>query len=171
MTTFFYLKPLKEYKTVKPYHINVPQWALSGHRQSNEVSGPVSNIPVRDIRGREKDFSLDRNGFQIFKETDSRKESMTGCLTYEDYADPEKVMGQARLAVESFLKRKLGAEVVVAFSHQVRQVPKTGKRCPLFEVFAHTLLRSDAAMPNFPLYHEAQKERFHNQSKAFTLAS
>jgi hypothetical protein len=118
-TTFFYLKPLEEYKIVKPYHINIPQWALPGQRQSNEVSGPVSNILVRDIRGREKDFSLDRNGFQIFKETDSGKESMTSCLTYENYADPEKVMERARPAAESFLKRKLGAEVVVAFSHQV----------------------------------------------------
>jgi hypothetical protein len=44
---------------------------------------------------------------------------MTGCLTYEDYADPEKVMEGARPAVESFLRRKLGAELVVAFSHQV----------------------------------------------------
>lgn len=123
-TTFFYLKSLEEYKTVKPYHINVPQWALPQQKQSNEVSGPVHNVPVSGLRGKENNFSLDDNGFQVFKETDGEKESMTGCLTYDDYADPGKVLERARPAVESFLKRKLGAEVVVAFSHQVRRRDK-----------------------------------------------
>lgn len=97
---------------------------------------------------------------------------MTGCLAYEDYADPEKVMQRARPAVESFLKRKLVAEAVVAFSHQVSTAGSTDlERCPVFETFAHALPRSDAAMPNFQLYHEAQKEPFHNQYKAFMLVS
>src|SRR6266568_1138544 len=47
-STFWYLKPLEEYKTVKPYHVNVPQWALPGQLQSNEVSAPYPNIRVSD---------------------------------------------------------------------------------------------------------------------------
>jgi hypothetical protein len=120
-STFWYLKPLEEYKTVKPYHINVPQWALPRQLQSNEVSAPYPNIRVSDLRGRERDMTLDQNGFGVFEESRSDEESMVGCLTYDDYADVQKVLERGRPAVESFLKRTLGADAVVAFSHQVRR--------------------------------------------------
>jgi hypothetical protein len=117
--TFHYLEDLEEYKTTKPYHINIPSWALPTGQQSNEVSIPYYNIHVEGVRDKAEQFTLDRNGFQIEKEDERGINSVYDCLDFEEYADEQRVKGVIRPAVEHFLKRKLpGAQDVIAFSSQ-----------------------------------------------------
>ncbi len=65
---------------------------------------------------------MDRNGFQVIKETTSGPQSMVDCITFEEYTDGRKVKEVVIPAVESFLKRNIaGAEDVIAFSTQVSE--------------------------------------------------
>ncbi|PGH08511.1 hypothetical protein AJ80_07831 [Polytolypa hystricis UAMH7299] len=120
--TFYYLKDLPEYKTTKPYHINVPSWALPPGQQCNEVSVALSNIPVTGLRSQLHHFTLDRNGFQVEREDERGPRSLFDCISPGEYDEANKVKDRVRPAVESFLKRKIpGAEDVIAFSSQVRR--------------------------------------------------
>ncbi|KKZ61378.1 hypothetical protein EMCG_03984 [[Emmonsia] crescens] len=117
---FYYLKDLPEYRTAKPYHINVPEWALPPGQQSNEVSVPYSNISVTGLRSQLHHFTLDRNGFQVEREEERGPYSLYDCIEFEEYAEEKKVKERVRPAVESFLKRKIPeAEDVIVFSSQV----------------------------------------------------
>ncbi|KAG4438248.1 hypothetical protein IFR05_006276 [Cadophora sp. M221] len=127
VASFYYLEDRPEYKTCKPYHINIPSWALPPGQQTNEVSIPYHDIPVTSLRGRLESFTLDRNGFQVLKEDKRGPESLIDCISFEEYADEDKVKRVVRPAVESFLKRNIqGVEDVIAFSTQIR------RRDPLF---------------------------------------
>ncbi|OJD10912.1 hypothetical protein AJ78_08200 [Emergomyces pasteurianus Ep9510] len=120
--TFYYLKDLPEYRVTKPYHINVPEWALPPGQQSNEVSAPFSNISVTGIRSQLHHFTLDQNGFQVEREEERGPHSLYDCINFEEYAEEKKVKERVRPAVESFLKRKIpGVEDVIAFSTQIRR--------------------------------------------------
>lgn len=116
--TFWYLKPLELYQTGKPYHINIPASTLPVGLQLNQVSEAYHGIMVENNRGKEQEFTLDRNGFQILREGDgggASKEggeaSLSRCLGY--------VKARYRPEVERFLKEKLGADMAVAFAHEV----------------------------------------------------
>ena len=139
-TTFHYLSPLPLYQTTKPYHINIPPTALGVGQQSNEVSRPYHDISVADLRGRERDFSLDQSGFAIFSDREVEREGQkreqedsnvstteeqaegtipSTCLRYEEYDDQERIRSVYRRAVEEWLRRVLGAKEVAAFTHEV----------------------------------------------------
>ncbi|RDW85280.1 hypothetical protein BP6252_02870 [Coleophoma cylindrospora] len=125
--TFHYLKSLPLYHTTKPFHINIPSWALPSGQQTNEVSQAYHSIPVVGLRGKTHNFTLDTNGFQVELEGETGRNSLVDCITFDEYADERKVKEIVRPAVENFLKRKIPeAEDVVAFSTQVR------RRDPLF---------------------------------------
>ncbi|KAH7310950.1 hypothetical protein BKA65DRAFT_518344 [Rhexocercosporidium sp. MPI-PUGE-AT-0058] len=127
IASFHYLEDRPEYKTCKPYHINIPSWALPPGQQTNEVSIPFHDIPVTSLRGRLHDFTLDHNGFQVVKEDQHGPESLVDYISLEEYSDEHKVKELVRPAVESFLKRNIeGVEDVIAFSSQIR------RRDPLF---------------------------------------
>lgn len=105
---------------MKPYHINIPSWALPLGKQSNEVSQAYDHIPIQSLRGMENKFQLDKQGFQITKETERGQLSLCDCLKPGDFADREKVKSFVRPAVEDFVKRALpDAENAFAFSTQV----------------------------------------------------
>lgn len=121
----WYLKPLHLYQTEKPYHINLPANALGSHAQSNEVSEEYAGIQIEDLRGFENDFTLDKNGFQIFQDTDCSNSSV--CSTYgtsavptsDFYDDPDLVRKYYYPTIERFLKEKLKAQLVKPFTHEV----------------------------------------------------
>ncbi|KAL9124674.1 MAG: hypothetical protein Q9217_006019 [Psora testacea] len=113
-----------------PYHINIPSTALTPGQQSNEVSRPYHNILVQDIRGRERDFTLDRNGFVVLSDQSSNKprderERPSTCLLYEQYNNQDSIRRVYRNAVENWLKAQLGAEEVAVFTHEVRRRAST----------------------------------------------
>lgn len=121
----WYLKPLDLYRTEKPYHINLPANALGGHAQSNEVSQEYAGIRIENLRGFENDFTLDKNGFQIFQDTDCNDESGWSAPsaslvpTSDVYDDPDIVRKNYYPAIERLLKEKLGAQSAKAFTHDV----------------------------------------------------
>ncbi|KAI1422501.1 hypothetical protein F5Y12DRAFT_762382 [Xylaria sp. FL1777] len=120
-TTLYYLEPQELYKTVKPYHLNVPASALGQKlQQSNEVSKGYRNISIQDVREEDRDFTLNQNGFQVFND-DEKHLSLHSLLSYNDYADFATVKDKYRRGVSDFLVQRLGADLVVPFTHEVRR--------------------------------------------------
>lgn len=125
----WYLEPLQLYLTEKPYHINLPAIALGGHAQSNEVSREYAQIRIEDLRGSGNDFTLHKNGFQIFQDTnwaddpDRSTHSGSAALLSGFYEDPDSVRKYYYPAIENLLKEKLGAKSAKAFTHDVWPPP------------------------------------------------
>lgn len=121
----WYLKPLDRYQTEKPYHINLPANALGSHAQSNEVSQEYSGIRIENLRDFENEFTLDKNGFQIFQDTNpgddsvSSTHSASATPTSDVHDDPDIVRKNYYPAVERLLKEKLGAQLAKVFTHDV----------------------------------------------------
>ena len=125
----WYLKPLDLYQAEKPYHINLPSEALGSHAQSNEVSHEYSGIQIQNLRGRENDFNLDRNGFQVFQDincSDSPNRSchnVSAAPSPDIFDSPDAVRRIYYPTIERLLKEKLGAQSARAFTHDVRLPP------------------------------------------------
>ena len=121
----WYLKPLDLYRAEKPYHINLPSEALGSHAQSNEVSHEYPGIRIKSLRGLENEFTLDRNGFQIFQDIDcgdGSKRSLhdvSAAPSPDYFDDPDAVRRNYYPTIERLLKEKLGAQSAIAFTHDV----------------------------------------------------
>ncbi|KAL8895871.1 MAG: hypothetical protein Q9207_007971 [Kuettlingeria erythrocarpa] len=126
----WYLKPLDLYRTLKPYHINLPVNALPPGVQSNEESEEYQGIIIRNIRGKESTFNLDRNDFQVFTAAGTnhspftQAKSVYEALKEKEYSNADVVRERYYPAVEAFLKTALGAEKALAFTHDVSHEPK-----------------------------------------------
>lgn len=79
--------------------------------QSNMKMERKENIPITDIRGHEKHFSLERNGFEVL--------SHTSKLAYEEFYHPEKIHVYLR-ELETLLQQHLKATCVKVFRYGVR---------------------------------------------------
>lgn len=119
-SSFYYLRPLPVYKGTKPYYINLPPWAIPDGRNTNEESAAY-DLTVSDLRGREAEFTLDKNGFQIVRETQARNDTVVGSLPWELRWDTEVVRRAVAPAVERLLQNFLGAETAIAFSFRTRR--------------------------------------------------
>jgi hypothetical protein len=101
--TFWYLKDLDLWKTTKPYFINVPNHAIpTGHLRSNEVSVPISGVPVRNMRECLSELDLDKNGFVCKTHAFSTSE--------EAFRDPAVIRQSYIPEVEQWLRTCMGAE-------------------------------------------------------------
>ena len=89
----------------------VPAW--------NGIDDP-RDIRIEDARGREDEFTLDRNGFQLVQAPSS----------VTDFYSPEEVERVYYPEVEQVLKKTLGATRVQIFDHTVRNVAREGAREP-----------------------------------------
>ena len=121
----WYLEPLDLYQTEKPYHINLPANALGGYAQSNEVSREYTGIRIENLRGFENDFTLDKNGFQIFQNTDCgdvpnwSTHNASAASTSGLFDDPDIVRRYYYPRIERLLKQKLRAQSAKVFTHDV----------------------------------------------------
>ena len=119
----WYLEPSNLYQTEKPYHINLPANALRGYAQSNEVSREYTGIRIDNLRGFENDFTLDKNGFQIFQECGDVPNwsihSASAASTSGLFDDPDIVRRYYYPGIERLLKHKLGAQSAKVFTHDV----------------------------------------------------
>ena len=114
LATFWYLQKLPLWQSTKPYFINVPKSALpEGQPPTNEVSEPVSNIKVRDMREHPASCNIDQSAFTFF------------C---HDFSTPEHVFqdltSARRLYVpeaEDWICNKLGAEYVHTLALEVQE--------------------------------------------------
>ena len=89
----------------------VPQW--------NGIDDP-RQIAIEDARGRENEFSLDRNGFQL----------VHSASAVRDFYTPEEVERTYYPEVEKLLRDTLGARKVKIFDHTVRNAARAGAREP-----------------------------------------
>jgi hypothetical protein len=111
--TLWYLKGLDLWKTTKPYFINVPQVALpESQPTSNEVSEPVHDVPIRDMRDADSPKDIDLCGFD-YKTHDFQ-------VSTEIFKDPIAVRQQYVPEVEGWVRQVTGAEIVYALTSEVR---------------------------------------------------
>lgn len=101
--TLYYLKRGPEKPTY--YRIDpppgVPRW--------NGIDDP-HEVPIEDARGRESEFTLDRNGFALVKSP----------TAVADFYDTEEIKRVYYPEVEKLLRDKVGASRVFIFDHNVR---------------------------------------------------
>ncbi|CAF9941828.1 hypothetical protein IMSHALPRED_002923 [Imshaugia aleurites] len=111
-----YLTRLDLYKSEsgeKPFSINIPVNHLPGARQSNVEYAYVENIRVTDIRGRESQFFLDVNGFEVVQQAIP--------YAYSDFEDTSVITRTYVKYMEKWMKEYFQAEEVLIFDHQVRR--------------------------------------------------
>jgi hypothetical protein len=78
--TAYFLARDDLYRTVKPYYLEylsdiVPRSNLKTHK--------IDDLLIRDLRGREHEFTFEENGFTILE--------MHSSMSYEDFDDKDKV--------------------------------------------------------------------------------
>lgn len=89
----------------------VPAW--------NGIDDPHP-VLIQDARGRESEFTLDRNGFALLKAP----------TRVSDFYDPDQVRSVYYPEVEHLLRQQLGASRVVVFDHNVRNATRAGLAPP-----------------------------------------
>lgn len=101
--TLNYHKPNEDGSPPHPVYADRPE--------TFERPSETHSVLIRDIRDQEKDFSLDKNGFQIHKNTASEKE----------FLDDEQIKNGYYAEVEKLLKDVTGASRVLIFDHTIRR--------------------------------------------------
>ena len=116
-STLHYLKRGAE----KPayYRIEPPP----GVPRANGIDDP-HDVTIEDARGRESEFTLDRNGFALIKAP----------TAVADFYDPEQIKRVYYPEVQQLLRDKLGASRVVVFDHNVRNATREGLAKPSRQV-------------------------------------
>jgi hypothetical protein len=89
----------------------VPEW--------NGLDDP-RDVTIEDARGREAEFTLDRNGFALSKAS----------TRVSDFYAPEEVKRVYYPEVENLLRHAMGATRVFIFDHTVRNAGRPGAREP-----------------------------------------
>jgi hypothetical protein len=105
--TLHYLKRGPEKPTF--YRIEPPPGVL----QWNGIDDP-HQVSIEDARGREAEFTLDRNGFTLV-----RAPTAVG-----DFYDPDEIKRVYYPEVEQLLRDRLGASRVFVFDHNVRNAAR-----------------------------------------------
>jgi hypothetical protein len=123
-TSMYFLTQNDLFKTEKPYAF---RFALADHDipanipQTNMRMERKDHIIVKDIRRQKKEFTLEKNGFEVF--------SHTSQIAYEDYYKPEKVKIYLQ-ELEGLLKDRLKASHVHVFRYGVSvYILRTNQGC------------------------------------------
>lgn len=112
-TSMYFLTHNELFMTEKPYAF---RFALTDHDipanipQTNMKMECKENIIIKDIRGHEKQFSLEKTGFEVLSHTSE--------IAYEDFYNPDKVKIYLH-ELEALLKDRLKASHVQVFRHGV----------------------------------------------------
>ncbi|KAI4250069.1 MAG: hypothetical protein L6R40_000241 [Gallowayella cf. fulva] len=94
------------YEHEKPYQLKYA--AAEGIPTSNFRLEKQEPIQINSIRGREQDFSFDKNGFAVLKIDED--------MPYDDFSDPEGIRRYLNI-VASSLQKLLGADKVQVFQY------------------------------------------------------
>jgi len=117
-TDLVFLEPDKKHQSEKPYKLQydpgegIPRWNCRNQSQSG--------ILIHDIRGKEKQFTVERQGFAVL--------NLTSRLQAEDFYDEKKVKKVYYDELRQLLKSTFGAKRVEILEHGIR------KRHPEFPV-------------------------------------
>ncbi|EXJ64198.1 hypothetical protein A1O7_00534 [Cladophialophora yegresii CBS 114405] len=93
---------------------SAPQPSYIGKPETYERPVEPLEVTVTDIRGEEKNYNLDKNGFEIYRHTSVEK----------DFVDDDQIKAQYYPEVEQLLKDATGASRVFIFDHTIRRAPK-----------------------------------------------
>jgi hypothetical protein len=104
-TTLNYFKPNEDGSPPHPTYVDRPE----------TYDRPVESHPVRitDISGRESDYTLDKNGFQVHTQTAREK----------DFLDDDHIKSVYYPETEQLLKDVTGASKIFIFDHTIRRQP------------------------------------------------
>ena len=80
LATLYYLANDTVYETEKPYTLEYYSRTIP---KSNIRTRTVNDVCIKDLRGKEHEYTFDRNGFAIFE--------MHSAMCYEDFEDDDKV--------------------------------------------------------------------------------
>ncbi|TVY67471.1 Aspirochlorine biosynthesis protein N [Lachnellula suecica] len=107
-TTLYYHKPNEDGSPPAPSYVGRPE----------TYERPVNShtVTVHDIRGSEKNYGLDKTGFEIVKYESEEK----------DFVDEEAIKSIYYKEVEQILKQATGANRVLIFDHTIRRASNTG---------------------------------------------
>jgi len=82
-------------------------------------------VTVDDIRGREQEYNLDKDAFQVYS-------GVSTATTYETFNDDEEIKRVYYPEVEQFLKNNVpGVHKVILFDHTIRRQSPDAKRSPV----------------------------------------
>jgi hypothetical protein len=94
-----------------------------GMRRWNGIDDP-REVRIEDARGREPEFTLDRNGFALLRAP----------TAVADFYDPDEIRRVYYPEVEQLLRDRLGASRVFIFDHNVRNAARPGLAVPSRQV-------------------------------------
>jgi len=104
--TLFYYKDPGDGSPPPPTYIGKPE-------TFERPSVPLETV-VTDIAGKEKDYTLDSHGFQIYPHSSTEK----------DFVDDEKIKAEYYPETEQLLKDATGANRILIFDHTIRRPQK-----------------------------------------------
>ncbi|KAL5406738.1 hypothetical protein PMIN06_007372 [Paraphaeosphaeria minitans] len=102
-TVLHYFKPNADGSPPHATYVDKPE---TYHRESES-----HKVTVRDVRGKEDEFTLDRNGFQFYQHASKEKE----------FVDDEKIKAEYYPETEQLLKDATGASRIHIFDHTIRR--------------------------------------------------
>ncbi|KAL8735809.1 MAG: hypothetical protein Q9166_000673 [cf. Caloplaca sp. 2 TL-2023] len=122
-TTLQYVKVSEDGKALGP-----STWGKTDYEEDREQLVPVT---IHDARGRQRDFNLDKNGFQLVKHVTAFKK--------EDYTSEENIKNAYYPEVEQMVKDVTGASFVKTIHHVLRHSSSPDQDCltltrPLYKV-------------------------------------
>ena len=97
------------YEREKPYQFRYD--VANGIPKTNLRHTKQENFKIQNIRGREEQFSFEKNGFTVLK--------MDEEVGYDDFEKPAGIHRYLDIVAEQ-LRRKLDADVVQVYQYQVR---------------------------------------------------
>ncbi|KAL1605447.1 hypothetical protein SLS60_004997 [Paraconiothyrium brasiliense] len=107
--SIYFLNLDDRYKKEKPYAFRYP---VRGVEQTNMRMTPTEGIRIKDIRGRENDFTFDKDGFTVA--------NVDHGVSYSDFFTEQGLKSYFKV-MECMLQSLLGAEKVHIFRHGIRK--------------------------------------------------
>ena len=109
LTSVCCLDRLELYRKEKPYEMRFHP--PGDFPRKNLHISKYYDIPVEDVRGREKDLSIDKNGFAVME--------LDASMSSEDFGDREAITSRYLSKVAERLKECLGASRVQVHDYLV----------------------------------------------------
>jgi hypothetical protein len=109
-----YYKPLDIHKHEKPYECEFSVSAVDSARRTN-IETEEHEILVRDLRGFEQHFTLEKNGFEITKHDSS--------LTRAAFGSRIEIENKYLDECKSLVKKRFNAADVLILGYNVRSFP------------------------------------------------
>ena len=112
VTELVFLRRESKHNTEKPYKLQYDPG--EGLPRSNCINEATTDITIQDIRGRENQFTLEREGFAYRR--------MKSSLAPEEFYHEERVKKVYYQELQQFLMKNLGAKRVEILEHGVNAV-------------------------------------------------